>query len=115
VGVPEILDHLFPVIQKFCAGPEILDQCFFRSYRTAVHVPEILDAVFGVMTNCCARSSISEKVVLIRTKESGCSRNSGSVISRHTKILCWSRNSGQCFFRSWEGGNSLVQKMRLQP
>ncbi len=45
MGVPEILDHLFPVIQKFCAGPqkfcagpEILDSAFFDPGRAEIHL-----------------------------------------------------------------------------
>jgi hypothetical protein len=49
--VPEILESLIMILQKFCGGPEILDQCF-RSDRNAVPVLVILKRVFGVITHC---------------------------------------------------------------
>ncbi len=43
--VPDILNTLFLIIQKFCGGPEYLDQ-LVRSDRNAVDVPEFRDKVF---------------------------------------------------------------------
>jgi hypothetical protein len=61
----EIQDTLKLVIQKFCCGPEILDQCF-RSYRNVVHVPEIRETVLWIITKESARSRISGEGVLDR-------------------------------------------------
>ncbi len=54
--------NVIRVIQKFCNGPENLDQ-FFRSYRNAVQVPEIVD-----------------KLLWSIAKDSACSRNSGNCV-----------------------------------
>ncbi len=70
---------MFAILQKFCGGPEILDQVFVRSYRNAVNVPEFLDTVFQIVPKCCARSRSSGQGVFVPfiTKESVNSRNSG--------------------------------------
>jgi hypothetical protein len=47
---------LFLIIQKFCGGPEILDQ-FFRPYQNAVHAPEIQGTVLRIIATECARST----------------------------------------------------------
>jgi hypothetical protein len=65
------------VNQKFCGGPEFLDQIFYALTKILCKVPEPLDTVFWVIT-----------------KESGRSRSSEYEFSENAEILCWSRNSG---------------------
>jgi hypothetical protein len=89
------------VVEKFCGGPEILDQILFRSYENAAHVPKYLKSLLWITTKVVAGCSNFGSFAWIVTKESECSRKSGISGVLLQKFCGSTENLDQILFRSY--------------